>query len=822
MRKLLVQRISKLAISSAIVSLAFACCPLPASAQALWTHVGTATPGHATSGTTCTVTISPAPVAGNTIWVGVVAKYGGSSPTYSSVEDGNGNYFTATPDSPSYFYAYYTGSISLAYMLSAPANISSTITITLSRTVTDAACFADSFQAASGYTPIFDSDASGYGSSSSIDTPSITPTISNELFYSVANAYYDITTVGNPWVVSPDVVLGSVPADGSAAAYDLNVSSALAVNMSPGLYYGSMEGAIEAAAPSISSLSPTSGPVGTPVTIAGSTFGSSQGSSTVTFNGVAASPNSWSNTSIVAAVPLGATTGNVVVTVNGTASNGAEFTVTNITPSISFLDPTSGQAGTSVTITGSNFASSQGSSTVKFNRTTATPTSWSDTSIAVPVPAGATTGNVVVTVNSVASNGAAFTVTASSPSITGLNPTSGQAGTSVTITGSNFGSSQGSSTVTFNGAAANPTSWSDTSIVAAVPAAATTGNVVVAVGGVASNGVAFTVTTSGPTVYYYIQDTLGSTRVIADSTGTVCYDADFYPFGGERDYTDTCDPSFKFTGKERDSESNLDNFRFRYFSSQMGRFMSPDPAGLMAVDLGNPQTLNRYSYVLNNPLSFTDPFGLDCVYLNNSGTGIDQNGIDQNSSTGECGKTGGYWVNGTVTQVNIDSNATTISLTGTTNGTDQTNASYQQNAEADVSEYHDTFMNPFNHVTLGFPGQTQFGQNPQSDSQFLKAVARHGTSASVPGAIKPQVGGQLKRMARIPITGMQAQMIQNAINQSMQNPPPYTIFGQTGCDCGTWVQMMLGDAGVNSGAPAPIPDTLMNQLDQLYPQQPQQ
>jgi hypothetical protein len=142
--------------------------------------------------------------------------------------------------------------------------------------------------------------------------------------------------------------------------------------------------------------------------------------------------------------------------------------------------------------------------------------------------------------------------------------------------------------------------------------------------------------------------------------------------------------------------------------------------------------------------------------------------------------------------------------------------------EADVSEYHDTFWNPFNHVTLGFPGQTQFGQNPQNDSQFLKAVARHGLNASVPGAIKPQVGGQLKRTARVPITGMQAQMIQNAMKQSMQNPPPYTIYGQTGCDCGTWVQMMLGDAGVNSGPAAPLPDTLMDQLDQLYPQQSQQ
>ena len=82
--------------------------------------------------------------------------------------------------------------------------------------------------------------------------------------------------------------------------------------------------------------------------------------------------------------------------------------------------------------------------------------------------------------------------------------------------------------------------------------------------------------------------------------------------------------AYKFTGNERDSESGLDHFQFRKFTSAMGRFMSPDPAGMMAVDIGSPQTLNRYSYVLNNPLAFTDPFGLDCAYLNSSGTGLDK------------------------------------------------------------------------------------------------------------------------------------------------------------------------------------------------------
>jgi YD repeat-containing protein len=243
--------------------------------------------------------------------------------------------------------------------------------------------------------------------------------------------------------------------------------------------------------PTLSALSPASGVVGTSVTISGSNFGASQRTSTVRFNGTSATPSSWSSTSIVVPVPTGATTGNVVVTVGGTSSNGSLFTVVHL-PAISGLSPTSGLVGTSVTISGSNLGASQGTSTVRFNGTNATPSSWSSTSIVVPVPTGATTGNVVVTVGGNASNGSLFTVV-QAPSISGLSPASGVVGTSVTISGSNFGASQGTSTVSFNGTTATPTSWSASSIIVPVPSGATTGNVVVTVGGSSSNGSLFTV-----------------------------------------------------------------------------------------------------------------------------------------------------------------------------------------------------------------------------------------------------------------------------------------------------------------------------------------
>ncbi len=249
--------------------------------------------------------------------------------------------------------------------------------------------------------------------------------------------------------------------------------------------------------PTISSLSPASGLAGASVTITGTNFGATQGTSTVTFNGTTATVSSWSATSIVAAVPSGATTGNVAVTVGGVASSGASFTVL-VAPTISILSPASGAVGTSVTITGTNFGATQGASTVTFNGTTATVSSWTATNIVAAVPAGATTGSVVVTVSGVASSGSNFTVLPT-PSITSLSPTNGAAGALVIVTGTNFGSTQGGSAVSFNGIAATPQGWSPNHVTVPVPSGAVTGNVLVTVGGVASNGVLFTVTVA-PTI----------------------------------------------------------------------------------------------------------------------------------------------------------------------------------------------------------------------------------------------------------------------------------------------------------------------------------
>jgi RHS repeat-associated protein len=131
-----------------------------------------------------------------------------------------------------------------------------------------------------------------------------------------------------------------------------------------------------------------------------------------------------------------------------------------------------------------------------------------------------------------------------------------------------------------------------------------------------------TVDSSGNTValHYYFSDHLGSHGVVENINGTACeQDIDYYPYGGlENDYCTTpVAQHYKFTSKERDTESGLDHFGARYDASSMGRFMTPDwaanPEDVPYANFGNPQSLNLYSYALNNPLKLVDIDGHDLV-----------------------------------------------------------------------------------------------------------------------------------------------------------------------------------------------------------------
>jgi RHS repeat-associated protein len=130
---------------------------------------------------------------------------------------------------------------------------------------------------------------------------------------------------------------------------------------------------------------------------------------------------------------------------------------------------------------------------------------------------------------------------------------------------------------------------------------------------------------SGNGTSYLTSDHLGSTRVVTSAAGgggsvTVQARYDYLPFGEEIDssigsrslvtgYGASNGTRQKFTQKERDNESGLDYFLARYYSSAQGRFTGVDPVDFTMYRVVNPQAWNKYSYVANQPLKFTDPSG---------------------------------------------------------------------------------------------------------------------------------------------------------------------------------------------------------------------
>ncbi len=112
------------------------------------------------------------------------------------------------------------------------------------------------------------------------------------------------------------------------------------------------------------------------------------------------------------------------------------------------------------------------------------------------------------------------------------------------------------------------------------------------------------------TTYFAHQDHLGSTHLLTRLDQSVRECDDYYPFGEANACGDATGTTLKFTGKERDSESGLDDFGARYYSSSLGRFMSADwsaiPVPVPYANLTNPQTLNLYAIARDNPTSFPD------------------------------------------------------------------------------------------------------------------------------------------------------------------------------------------------------------------------
>ncbi len=110
--------------------------------------------------------------------------------------------------------------------------------------------------------------------------------------------------------------------------------------------------------------------------------------------------------------------------------------------------------------------------------------------------------------------------------------------------------------------------------------------------------------------YYRHADWLGSSRLASTTSKAVYSDVSYAPYGEAYNQYPPNVSDLSFTGQNQDTASGLYDFLYREQSSVQGRWISPDPAGLAAVNPANPQSWNRYAYVGNNPLSMIDPLGL--------------------------------------------------------------------------------------------------------------------------------------------------------------------------------------------------------------------
>ena len=146
-------------------------------------------------------------------------------------------------------------------------------------------------------------------------------------------------------------------------------------------------------------------------------------------------------------------------------------------------------------------------------------------------------------------------------------------------------------------------------------------------------------------ISYLTNDHLGSPRIITDQNGAIVSRRDFMPFGEEIARTNYGNDKVreKFATYERDGETELDFAQARMYAIKLGRFTTVDPL-IDSMETSNPQTFNRYIYVLNSPLIMIDPTGEIGDYYTKGGEWIMNDNIDDDKvyivtvTTGENGE----------------------------------------------------------------------------------------------------------------------------------------------------------------------------------------
>jgi RHS repeat-associated protein len=306
--------------------------------------------------------------------------------------------------------------------------------------------------------------------------------------------------------------------------------------------------------------------------------------------------------------------------------------------------------------------------------------------------------------------------------------------------------------------------------------------------------------------HYFISDHLGTAQLELSEGGWPVYAGQFAPYGQEIQPNGTLLPTdapdgstnhYKFTGKERDTESGLDYFGARYYASNMGRFQSPDWAGhpeaVPYSSLKNPQTLNLYAYVGNNPMTGVDPDGhapLDCTGSNASGIGCQT--IAQWNTQHEVSASA--WASSGFGNVDVSYQNGNYTVQQSQTPTANQNTDY-----ASVS-YWPKGAGGFGHIGIGIDTDDTQGYSTADPKvpwyKRLFGAPAGGTEDDIAahtknGEVAPH--GYL----HIPITADQAAAMQAAMEARRTDPGHYNLFLN---NCAQFVESVLHAGGV-SGVP---------------------
>ena len=480
-----------------------------------------ATPGTASS---MSLAFSSAQAAGDLNVV--IVAWGDSTSTVASVVDSKGNTYAAAGaitassgnESEQIFYA------KNVVAASAGAN---TVTVTFSNSVIQAELRMAEYSGIDTTSPL-DGFSGAVGTGLTQNSGSLTTTNANDLLVA-GNGLASVTTAaGTGYTLRMTTGEGEILEDEAVTTAGSYSASSTQQTSGYWLIQVAAFKAAAAAAPTITSFTPASGPVGTVITVTGTNLG---GSTTTAWVGSAhdASLTNVSSTSVTITVPADAPVASdqlSIIAPGGQVWSGSDFTVTGAAaPTITSFTPTSGPAGTVITVTGTNLGGATTTAWVGAAHD-APLTNVSSTSVKVTVPSDAATGAdqlAVFTAGGTAFSGSNFTVTAAAaPTISAFTPASGPVGTVITVTGTNLG---GSTTTAWVGSAhdASLTNVSSTSVTITVPADAPVASdqlSIIAPGGQVWSGQNFTVTAAATPTITSFTPSSGPVGTVITVTGT--------------------------------------------------------------------------------------------------------------------------------------------------------------------------------------------------------------------------------------------------------------------------------------------------------------